>query len=221
MRKIAFQLSTLIVSCVSGLVLTVSAHASTMIVGKAFFAGDPVTTFDGLATGTEVNGLTVNGITYRYLIGGTPTNGQVIIDGGPGTTNNIAPQNVVSTGNNSGTLVLTLPTLATSVGYGFADLSQVTLADATTIMLFNGLTNVGSQNFSGAPDPVFTGGFAGISSTLAFNTVAITFDSVDASAFALDNVTYGAATSITPEPGTLLLVASGVGSVLAGRRRRR
>jgi len=47
--------------------------------------GSTLTTFTGVADGTEVNGLTVNGILFNYSLG----NGQVTIDGGPGTTNNI------------------------------------------------------------------------------------------------------------------------------------
>src|SRR5260370_36072489 len=114
-----------------------------------------------------MKGPTGNCILFNYLIGGLPTNGQVVIDDGPGITNNVAPPNIVSIGNDTGTLLLTLPTFANAIGYGFADLSVATLTDATTITLFNGLTNLWSLTFSGSPDPSFTGGFLGIDSTLA------------------------------------------------------
>lgn len=179
----------------------------------AFPAGSTLLTFDGLATGTEVNGLTVGGVTFAYSLG----NGQVIIDGGPGTTNNVAPQNVVSTGNNAGTLTLTLPGFYDTFGYGYAVLSTVPLANATTVTLFSGVTNVGSLSYAGAPDPSFTGGFAGIRSGVAFNRVAITFNSTAASAFALDNVRFAA---VVPEPATLGLLASGLGLAGLGARRR-
>jgi hypothetical protein len=195
-------------------------RASVVSVGTTFFTGDPVTTFTGLSTGTEVNGLTTNGITFRYLLGGVPTNGQVEIDGGPGVTNHIDPPNFVSVGNNSGTLMLMLPSLTTGIGYGFAVLSQSALANATTITLFNGTTNVGSLSFGGSPDPLFTGGFAGISSTLPFNIVDINFNPAQASAFAVDNIVV-ATTPAVPEPESLALVASGIAGLIAARRKSR
>lgn len=196
---------------------TLGANASVAPVSSSFFSGTPVT-FNGLANGTEVNGLTTNGILFNYLIGSTPTNGQVEIDGGPGTTNHIAPPNVVSVGNNSGTLQLTLPAAQTAVGYGFAVLSQSNLSAATTITLFNGSTNVGSLSFPGSPDPTFTGGFAGLTSTLPFNVVDLTFNSVNAPAFAADNFVF-ANTSTVPEPETFGLVASGFLGLIAMKRR--
>jgi hypothetical protein len=149
-------------------------------------------------------------------LGGTPTNGQVIIDGGPGTTNNVSPPNVVSIGISTGTLLLTLPTTANALGYGFADLATTTLSDATTITLFNGNTTVGSLVYSGSPDPLFTGGFAGIESTVLFNRVGLNF-SASAPAFAVDNIVYTTPSAV-PEPGTLLLVTTGIGGMLARRR---
>ena len=212
------------ISAAAGLIAfsitTTGMHASVAPVSSAFFTGDPVTTFTGLATGTEVNGLTVNGITYHYLLGAVPTNGQVIIDGGPGVTNHVDPPNIVSVGDNSGTLMLTLPSLTTGIGYGFAVLSQSVLANATTITLFNGTTNVGSLSFGGSPDPLFSGGFAGISSTLPFNIVDINFNSAQASAFAVDNVVL-ASTAPIPEPESLALVLSGIAGLIAARRKSR
>src|SRR5262245_52728841 len=99
---------------------TSSALASTIPIDIAAFGpGSTLTTFAGLADGTEVNGLTVDGILFQYSLG----NGSVILDGGPGTTNHIAPLNIVSIGNPSGVLTLTLPTLADLFGYGYAILS--------------------------------------------------------------------------------------------------
>jgi len=220
MRKELRSPSTFAGVLFAALLLGASASASVISVNSAFFAGSAVTTFSGLTTGTEGNGLTVNGIHLSYLVGGAPTNGQLVIDGGPGVTNNISPPNLVSVGNDAGTLLLTLPTSANAFGYGFANLSGATLASATTVMLLNGNTSVGSLTYAGSPDPSFSGGFAGIASTVQFNTVALTFDSTDAPAFALDNIVYKS-TSAVPEPGTLILVASGIASGIAGRRRLR
>ncbi len=132
----------------------------------AFGPGSTLTTFTGLADGTEVNGLTVNGILFNYSLG----NGQVKIDVGPGTTNNIAPPNIVSVGNNTGVLSMTLPSFVDTVGYGYAELTQGAVTAATTISLFSGATPVGALSYNGVPDPLFTGGFAGIESTIPFNS---------------------------------------------------
>ena len=162
-----------------------SASAAVIPVTTAAFGpGSTLTTFAGLANGTEVNGLVVNGLTFQYSLG----NVAVIIDGGPGTTGNVAPPNIVSVGNPSGILTILLPSLADTFGYGFALLTSAPVASATTISLFNGATPVGSLSFPSAIDPVFSGGFAGIQSTLPFNRVQATFNAAAAPAFALDNI---------------------------------
>ena len=199
-----------------GMVLSASvARADVISVGPgAFPAGTTPITFTGLADGTEVNGLTVGGILFNYSLG----NGQVIINGGPGITNNVSPQNVVSVGNNTGILTLTLSGLSNTFGYGYAILSAGPVASATTITLFNGVTNVGSLAYNGLPDPIFTGGFAGIQSTLLFDRVQITFNSTAAPAFALDNILVA---NTVPEPTTMLLLATGLAGIAAKVRRRR
>ena len=194
------------------------ASATTIPIGiGAFGAGSTLTTFTGLAFGTEVNGLTVDGIVFSYSLG----NGTVMIDAGPGVTNNIDPPNIVSgLGNNSGILTLMFPSLIGSFGYGFAILSGGAVPNATTISLFNGAIPIGSLSFPGAPDPTFTGGFAGIQSSSLFNRAGVTFNSVVAPAFALDNVRTSTETAAAvPEPATLLLL--GVGLVVTARYRRR
>lgn len=191
------------------------ALAAVIPVGPgAFPGGSTLLTFDGFADGTEVNGLSVGGVLFTYTVGGTPLNGALVIDGGPGTTNNISPPNVVSVRNTSGTLTLVLPSSETLFGYGFALLSSATISDASTISLFDGATPVGSQSYAGSPDPNFTGGFAGIESTTPFNTVALTFNFTNVGAFALDNVRFASVSVQVPEPGTLLLVTSGIGFLL-------
>ncbi|MGI8672284.1 MAG: PEP-CTERM sorting domain-containing protein, partial [Luteitalea sp.] len=170
-----------------------------------------LTTFTGLADGTDVNNLVVDGILFQYSLG----NG-LVIDGGPGTTNNVAVPNIVSVGNPTGVLSVTLPTLVGSFGYGFAVLLTTPIGTATTISLFNDSTAVGSLSYSGTPDPTFSGGFAGIQSTLLFNRAELTFTGA-APAFALDNIR----TSLrpVPEPGLLLLIGAGLVGAVVRRRR--
>jgi hypothetical protein len=200
-----------------GIALSVStAKAGVVAVGPgAFGAGSTLITFTGLPDGTEVNGLNFGGVTFSYSLG----NGHVVIDGGPGTTNNVAPPNIVSIGNNTGILTINLGGLANTFGYGYAVLNTVPLANATTINLFNGLTNVGTLSYNGVPDPNFTGGFAGIFSTLPFNRVELTFISGATPAFAVDNIRI--ANTTIPEPMTMLLLGTGLAGIVVKVRKRR
>jgi PEP-CTERM motif-containing protein len=196
-----------------------NAVGSTISVGiGAFGPGSTLTTFTGLADGTEVNGLTVNGILFNYSLG----NGQVQIGVGPGTTNNMAPPNVVSVGDNTGVLSMTLPSFVDTFGYGYAVLSTAAaVTAATTISLFSGATPVGSLSYNGVPDPLFSGGFAGIESTIPFNSVRVTFNSVAAPAFALDNIRTATTNVPVPEPSTLLLLGAGITVLVLFRRTRK
>jgi hypothetical protein len=192
------------------------ARADVISIGPgAFPPGTVPITFNGLADGTEVNGLSFGGILFTYSLG----NGHLVIDGGPGITNNVNPPNIVSIGNPTGILTLTLSGLSTQLGYGYAILNTIPVANATTMTLFSGITNVGSLAYNGVPDPLFTGGFAGIQSTIPFDRVQITF-SAAAPAFALDNILVASSAPV-PEPTTMLLLGAGLAGLAAKVRKRR
>lgn len=197
---------------------TSTARADVVAIGQGAFPASPLITFTGLATGTEVNGLTVSGVvSFTYSLG----NGNLVIDGGPGITNNINPPNIVSIGNETGILTVHLGGLVNQFGYGYAVLSTVNVANATTITLFNGATNVGSLSYNGVLDPTFAGGFAGIQSTLLFDTVQLTFNSVAAPAFALDNIRFATTATTVPEPTSMVLFGSALAFFATRIRKRR
>jgi len=204
---VAFAICTLLVaSCAVASVIPITA--------AAFGAGSTLTTFTGLAQGTEVNGLTVNGLLFGYSLG----NGQLIIDtiDGAGNTNNLTLPDIVSSGNPSGVLTITLPTLVSAFGYGFAVQNFQTVANITTLSIFNDVTPLGTLSFGGAPDPQSTGGFAGLSSTLPFNRVQITFNTAAAPAFVVDNIR--TSVNVVPEPMSLVLLGTGLGTAILRRR---
>ena len=174
--------------------------------------------FSGIASGTEVNALSINNVLFQVTENGVPTNGAAIVDAGPGTTNDIVPPNLVSLSNPSGlALVVSLPNPITQFGYGYAILTTSPVAPATTIQLFAGLAPVGSLDFAGSPDPKFTGGFAGLSSTVPFDRAVLTFSTLG-EAFAVDNVTF--ATTVPDNERTLTLFAIGVFGLISLRFRR-
>jgi hypothetical protein len=115
-------------------------------------------------------------------------------------------------------LTLLLPAQSSLFGYGYAILNTITVPNATTITLFLGATNQGSLAYTGVIDPVFTGGFAGIQSTLPFDRVQLTFNSAAAPAFALDNIRFA---SNVPEPSTWLLTLAFAGLAVRHAVRRR
>jgi hypothetical protein len=213
--KTGWKLSTFTVALLVAVLLPASnAFAGVIPVGP--FTGSSLITFTGLATGTEVNGLVVTGVLFTYTVGGSPLNGALQIDSGPGITNNVAPPNIVSTGDDSGTLKMLLPSPTMVFGYGYAILTTGAVANATTISVFGGAALLGSLSYDGVSDPTFTGGFAGIQSTTPFDRVEVTFNSSAATAFALDNIAINSA----PEPTTMLLVlTSGIAGLLWRRRR--
>jgi len=213
MRSLSHAISVVVAALLSTLVAA-NASASTIPIGVASFAGSTLTTFAGLADGTDVSGLIVDGIQFQYSLG----KGQVVIDGGPGVTNNVSPQDVLSVGNNTGVLTLLLPSSVNRFGYGYALLNTSPVANATSISVFDGAMLLGNQSYNAVLDPFFTGGFAGIQSTDAFNRVEIRFNSNGIPAFALDNVRM-LSTDVVPEPATLLLLGSGVFGLLRTRVR--
>jgi len=192
-----------------------SARADVIAIGPAAFPGAPQITFTGLANGTEVNLLTIDGVQFLYSFGP----GNIVVGFGPGNTNNITSPDIESIGNNTGVLTVLLPSLQNLFGFGFAVLATSPVPNAVMVSLFNNATAVGTLFYNGVPDPIFAGGFAGIQSTLEFNRVQLRFNPGTA-AFAVDNIRFASSTTVTPEPATLALLLTGLVGIALFRRRR-
>ncbi len=155
------------------------SHAALTPIGPLDFAGATVLDFSALADNTEANGLIVDGVLFQATKNGSSTNGVVIVDGGPGRTGNITQPNLVSLSDlNAIALIVSLPNLAIQFGYGYALNAAVSIPVATTIELFAGSASVGSISFTGIPDPIFTGGYAGVASDTPFDRGVLTFSDV-------------------------------------------
>jgi len=203
------------------LLATSLSHATLTPIGPLDFAsGATVLNFSTLADNTEANGLVLDGVLFQVTKNGSSINGIVIVDGGPGTTGNISPPNLVSISDLDGVaLIVSLPNLTTQFGYGYAIRAEISVPSATIIDLFAGPTAVGSISFTGIPDPIFTGGFAGVASDTPFDLAVLTFSNAG-DAFAVDNVTFSA-NKASDEGQTLILLSAGVSLLLFLRDRRR
>ena len=195
-----------------------SRAALTPITPLHFGPGATVLDFSALADGTDANGLVIDGVLFQVRKNGSFSNGIVIVDGGPGTTGNITPLNLVSIADPNGVaLIVSLPNLATQFGYGYALLALVSVPAATTIDLFAGSTAIGSIPFTGIPDPTFTGGFAGVASNTPFDRAVLRFSNLG-DAFAVDNVTFARTVSTVSDEGrTLALLSVGIFVLLSLR----
>jgi hypothetical protein len=189
--------------------LCASACASVVAVGPAAFPSDStLINFQTVPLGTEVNGLVIDGVTFSYTVGGMPLNGALVIANSP-TTNHVSPPSILSTGNASGILTVQLSAPAYILGYGYMIFSSGTLQGATNISVFSGTTPVGSLPYTGMSDPFFTGGFAGIQSTLPFDRVQLTFLSGETQGFAMSGLQFASPTPAVPESSTVSLLLIG------------
>jgi hypothetical protein len=85
------------------------SHAAITPIGPLDFAsGATALDFSALATGTEVNGLIVDGVLFQVTKNGSSTNGILIADSGLGTTGNISPPNLVSISDRAGVALIGL-----------------------------------------------------------------------------------------------------------------
>jgi hypothetical protein len=196
------------------LILAAPTHASAAVIPltPADFAGTSLITFDGIPDFTPVNGMTVDGVLFNYLLNNVASDA-LVVDGGPGPTNNVWSPNLVniSGGNANALLRLTFAEPEERLGYGFAVLTNLVIPNATTVTLFDGtdvMVGVLSAPSTLDFDPIFNNGFLGLRSTIPFVRADITFTSL-AQAFAFDNLRFAPAAASVPEPASVILLLAG------------
>jgi hypothetical protein len=173
-------------------------------------------TFDELPT-QAVNGLSYNGITFGFKVGGYSSTDAVY--------NGIGPENLVYLddptleGTTAGILTLDFDKPTDLLKFGVALNSYYTETPAYLVKLYDSSsTLIGS--FLENTSPLFRwseGQF--IYSGAEISRVIISFNQEAASRFALDNLTYNPTNSI-PAPGAVLLGSFGMGLVNWLRRRK-
>ncbi len=172
-------------------------------------APSEIVNFGEVSLGTPINGLSIKGFSFAENIPNA-----VVSSGGPSPALNIISPSAQSGGGYSPAtyvLTVTMPYPVKSFGFGYAILDFIPTANAVSVTLFDGLTNLGMLTYPGAPDPTFNGGFVGIGSTDLFTSARINFGPT-AVQFAIDNFA-------VPEPGALGLLL--LGGALTGLRRQR
>lgn len=161
--------------------------------------GGAVTTgtlnFSELPANTPANGVTVNGVTFGFTIGGQPSTQAVYNGNGPGVTRYTTPPQLVGpiTASAPAVLSLTFATPTTALSFGLAANATTTLTNAATVRLFNEANAlIGTFPLTLAPQVGFSN-FAEVLFTYtgaAAKRAELTFSGVGASAFAFDNLTY-------------------------------
>jgi hypothetical protein len=195
------------------------AEAGLISITPGALAGANVIDFGPIPTFAPIDGQTINGVLFSYLVNGVHST-DAVIDGGPGNTNNITIANVVNltSGNANSILRMTFPSPETRMGYGYALLAGGIISNGTTVQLFNAANqSLGSLSVTARPDPGFPGGFLGVMSDTPFVRADVTFSGL-AGAFAFDNLRFEFVPSdvtAVPEPSGVVRLGM-AGASLAG-----
>jgi hypothetical protein len=169
-------------------------------------------TFDELPY-QSVDGLSYDGVTFGFTIGGSPSTDAHYGDIGPGTLTYV--QDATLEGNAQGILTLDFAMPTNLLEFGIALDTTRPVAGAYTVELFDktlGLIGIISQN----TDPLiyWSEGKFSYGGT-AISRAVIDFNDQYARRFALDNLS----TNTIPAPGAILL--GGIGATCVGWLRRR
>src|SRR3990167_4833115 len=139
----------------------------------------------------SVNGLTVQGVTFTFTVGGSPSTDAFYNSGGPGVTTYISDPSLE--GNSAGVLTLDFAAPTTVLQFGVAISEFTTLSPGFTVQLFNAsLASIGTFPVITNPMPAFSEGqFSYNNTTTPVKRARISFAvPFSGSRFAFDNLTY-------------------------------
>jgi hypothetical protein len=173
-----------------GLLTAVLVVAFTVLLapGQALAVKQTVTLrFDELST-RPVHGVSINGLAFRYDIGGVPSVDATYNAFGPGSTTFV--QDPSLEGSTSGRLTLVFDRPTGSLSFGLALSTFGSLTPGATVQLFNpGGHSRGVIALNTSSTVSFTEGRFTYSGA-AIGRAVITFNSTFASRFALDNLSF-------------------------------
>ncbi len=172
-------------------------------------------TFDELAT-QPVDGLSYNGVTFDFAVGGSPSNDALYNSIGPGDL--VYLQGAVLEGTASGTLTVDFASPTSLLQFGISLNSFDPETAAYKVQLFDtSLTSLGIFTRNTSPLTLWTEDQFSYSGTLISRAV-IDINEQLAGRFAIDNLTYN--TNTIPAPGAIVLGSIGAGLVGWLRRRK-
>jgi PEP-CTERM motif len=193
-------------------------------------AASPQTAID-FNSATANNGyqmsMTFAGVTFQYVgpTVGSAEPGVGVVNGvNFGTSNNALGVNTPNLGAGTQTLLISLPTGTTSVGFDFkgSNSTQVGISAASYTVVVNYTDGTNSGPIAIANPSFTTFGFFGFVTTdKVIQSISIATN--NGGAPLLDNVTFGPAAAVepVPEPATLVLFGTGLAGVASLARRRR
>ncbi|MBI4296986.1 MAG: PPC domain-containing protein, partial [Chloroflexi bacterium] len=155
-------------------------------------------TFDEVASGTPINGQTIEGVTFSFLVDGQPSTDARADFGGPGNSPLMRPP--LLEGDPRGTLGLAFADPPTSINFAFSLLVGGAIPDGATLKLFNASNQLIGTFFQAASVPgsfFFPEAAVGADSQVPIARAEITFFA-NAERFALDNLQLNAGTAFVP-----------------------
>jgi hypothetical protein len=184
------------------------AIASPILIGSGAFVSPTVIDFSGIPTGQQIAGqFSGSGVTFSGALYGMTNFGDIsqFPSNGGGV---IASNWIYGPGLQGLSFTATLGSQQQRVGFYLENFPNQTV----TVELFNGLTSLGTVQYHTAS---LTAEFVGVQDLTGFNRVVVTNTRNTNGFFAIDDFQFESA---VPEPGTLLLLSTGLVALVSRRR---